>query len=175
MQQRDWLTVFGVAALSCSAMVFAAMVLLAAQPSLWPLAVGHHAARRGADRACRCWARRDSTTLTEDLAEMVRERRAVEQEYYVNFVQSEAFNTEVAALKTRASKLEKEFQQSAAERETQFRDLEQRMQSCHRQCAGAPRPFGGMCNRTFRQARLLRQPAHRRWSQHRPSAVHATA
>lgn len=128
MQHRDWLTVFGVAALSCSAMVFAALVLMAAQPSLWPLSVA--IMMLGVVQIVLAVAGQAKLhTLSEDIAEMARERRAVEQEYYVNFVQSEAFNAEVGALKTRAAKIEKDFQQTAAERETQFRDLEQRMQS----------------------------------------------
>lgn len=138
MQQRDWLTVFGVAALSCSAMIFAAMVLLAAEPALWPLSVS--ILLLGVVQiAFSVLGQAKLQTLSEDLAEMVRERRAVEQEYYVNFVQTEAFNAEVGALKTRATKLEKDFQQSASERESQFRELEQRMQAAI--ANPPPRPF----------------------------------
>jgi EAL domain-containing protein (putative c-di-GMP-specific phosphodiesterase class I) len=138
MQQRDWLTVFGVAALSCSAMIFAAMVLLSETLSYWPLAAGLLLV--GAVQIAQTvLGQARLQTLSEDLAEMARERRAVEQEYYVNFVQSEAFNAEVGALKTRAAKLENDFQQAASEREAQFRDLEQRLQMAA--ANAAPRPL----------------------------------
>ena len=127
MQQRDWLSVFGLAALSCSAMVFGAVAILAATQNLWPLAAGIMLLAI-AQIAATVVLQSRLHTLTEDLRETVRERRAVEQEYYVNFVQTEAFNTEIGALKHRANKIEQDFQKSAAEREVQFKDLEQRMQ-----------------------------------------------
>jgi EAL domain-containing protein (putative c-di-GMP-specific phosphodiesterase class I) len=159
MQQRDWLTVFGVAAVSVAAMLFAALGLLSAEQVVWP--VGIAVLLLGAVQiGFAVLGQARLQTMTEDLAELLRERRAVEQEYYVNFVQSEAFNAEVAALKTRASKIEKDMQQAAADRETQFRDLEQRLQAA---AANAPaRPFNewgtgiaaaGLANPGFYEAR----------------------
>ncbi len=143
MQQRDWLSIFGLAALSCSAMIFGALAVLAAVPSLWPVAVG--IVLLGiAQIAMAVLTQSRLQSMTEDLAETVRERRSVEQEYYVNFVQTEAFNTEIAALKTRSSKLEQEFQKSAGERDTQFKDLEQRLQAAAANVSSLrePRMFG---------------------------------
>lgn len=126
MHQRDWLSVIGLAALSCSGMVFGIIAILAATQNLWPVAVG--LMLLGVAQIVIVFVLQSRLhTLSEDFNEMVRERRAVEQEYYVNFVQSESFNTEIGSLKHRTTKLEQDFQKSAAEREAQFKDLEQRL------------------------------------------------
>lgn len=109
-------------------MVFGAIALMAATEGQWPLAIGIILLGI-AQIALATMLQSRIHVLSEDLRESLRERRVVEQEYYVNFVQSEAFNTEIGALKQRSSKLEQEFQKTAAEREAQFKDLEQRLQS----------------------------------------------
>jgi EAL domain-containing protein (putative c-di-GMP-specific phosphodiesterase class I) len=74
--------------------------------------------------------------LREDFRALLQERRGVEQQYYVNFVQTEAFNAEIAGLKQRASRVEKELQEAIASNHREFKDWERQHHP-----EPAPQPF----------------------------------
>lgn len=62
--------------------------------------------------------------LREDFRALLQERRNVEQQQYVNFVQTEAFNAEIGGLKQRTNRLEKELEEKIAANHDEFKTLE---------------------------------------------------
>jgi EAL domain-containing protein (putative c-di-GMP-specific phosphodiesterase class I) len=74
--------------------------------------------------------------LREDFRALLQERRGVEQQYYVNFVQAEAFNAEISGLKQRANRVEKELQEAIASNHREFKDWERQSKT-----EPAPQPF----------------------------------
>jgi EAL domain-containing protein (putative c-di-GMP-specific phosphodiesterase class I) len=62
--------------------------------------------------------------IREDFRALLQERRNVEQQQYVNFVQTEAFNAEIGGLKQRTNRLEKELEEKIAANHNEFKSLE---------------------------------------------------
>ncbi len=76
--------------------------------------------------------------LREDFRSLLQERRNVEQQQYVNFVQTEAFNAEIGGLKQRANRLEKELEDKIAANHNEFKTLERHYRDSNAEPVAAP-------------------------------------